>query len=341
MKYISSEKLDLFFEKAAEKLKLYVPVDTAPGKSSYRVWTNGTRVSKALHTTRSAKDFFFPQTESLAEFKIDHKNIEIIDIRRETEEFAIFGVKACDVRSFEILDKVYHTDPVDSFYKSRREHGIVISMTCSRPSETCFCKVFDVDAASPAGDVVFTETPDGYYVEAKTDRGEAFINSVAEVFEDKDESGAAEAQAKTRAIIEKLPLSGLDTSACGGGKTKEFFDRPEWSELCESCIACGTCTFVCPTCQCYDIRDYDTGHGICRFRGWDSCMFSDFTKMAHGNPRTSQKERFRQRFMHKLVYYPANNDGIFGCVGCGRCLSRCPISMNIVKVMKTLGGKNA
>ncbi len=336
MKYISSEKLDLFFEKAAEKLKLYVPVDTAPGKSSYRVWTNGTKVSKGLHTTRSAKDFFFPQTENLAEFKIDHKNIEIIDIRRETEDFAIFGVKACDVRSFDILDKVYLTDPVDSYYKNRREHGIVISMTCSRPSETCFCKVFDIDASAPAGDIVFTETPDGYYVEEKTERGENFLASVADVFEDKDESGAAEAQAKIRGIIEKLPLSNLDTSAFGGGKTKEFFDRPEWAELCESCIACGTCTFVCPTCQCYDIRDFDTGHGIKRFRCWDSCMYSDFTKMAHGNIRNSQKERFRQRFMHKLVYFPENNNGEFGCVGCGRCLSSCPISMNIVKVMKKL-----
>ena len=96
--------------------------------------------------------------------------------------------------------------------------------------------------------------------------------------------------------------------------------------------------FVCPTCQCYDIRDFDTGHGIQRFRCWDSCMYSDFTKMAHGNSRNSQLERFRQRFMHKLVYQPMNNGGTFGCVGCGRCLSKCPINMNIVKVMKTLGG---
>ena len=77
-------------------------------------------------------------------------------------------------------------------------------------------------------------------------------------------------------------------------------------------------------------------HGIKRFRCWDSCMYSDFTKMAHGNPRLTQKERFRQRFMHKLVYYPENNNGTFGCVGCGRCLASCPISMNIVKVMKKL-----
>ena len=108
--------------------------------------------------------------------------------------------------------------------------------------------------------------------------------------------------------------------------------------MSQTCLGCGTCTFVCPTCQCYDIKDFKTNKGVQRFRCWDSCMYSDFTKMAHGNNRNSQLERFRQRFMHKLVYFPANNEGIFGCVGCGRCLSRCPISMNIVKVMKKLGG---
>ena len=108
--------------------------------------------------------------------------------------------------------------------------------------------------------------------------------------------------------------------------------------MSQACLGCGTCTFVCPTCQCFDIRDFDTGNGVMRYRCWDSCMYSDFTQMAAENPRHSQLERFRQRFMHKLVYYPSNNEGIYGCVGCGRCLAKCPINMNIVKVMKELGG---
>ena len=100
--------------------------------------------------------------------------------------------------------------------------------------------------------------------------------------------------------------------------------------------SCGTQTTrsTGPTCQCYDIKDYDTGHGIQRYRCWDSCMYSDFTMMAHGNNRTSQMQRFRQRFMHKLVYFPANNDGMYSCVGCGRCVEKCPSSLNIVKVIK-------
>ena len=128
MKYIAYESMDAFFASASEKLHVYVPVDTAEGKSSYKLWQAGTVVSKALHTTRSAKDFFFPQTENLVEFKMNGKSIEIIDPRSEYEDFAVFGVKACDVKSFEILDAVYLSEPVDSYYKARREHGLILSM---------------------------------------------------------------------------------------------------------------------------------------------------------------------------------------------------------------------
>ena len=145
----------------------------------------------------------------------------------------------------------------------------------------------------------------------------------------------AEAEkAAIRAIVEKLPYSNLSLEGWNGDALTEKFDSPVWEELYKPCLACGTCTFVCPTCQCYDIKDYDTGHGVKRYRCWDSCMYSDFTMMAHGNNRTSQMQRFRQRFMHKLVYFPANNDGMYSCVGCGRCVDKCPASLNIVKVIK-------
>ena len=336
MKKLSLTKLNDFFAAIAAKEALYLPVDNGAGKADYQKWTEGTAYSTALNTTRSAKDFFFPQTENLMEFKMEGKRIDVIDTREECEDFVIFGVRACDAASFDILDRVYLVDPVDSYYKNRREHGTVVTMACARPAETCFCGTFGIDATNPLGDVTCWTVEDGYVFRANTEKGEALLASVSGLLEDTDSKAVEVEQEKVRAILKKLPLAGLTTEGVGEGLTKELFDRPEWASLSESCLGCGTCTFVCPTCQCYDIRDFDTGHGIQRFRCWDSCMYSDFTKMAHGNSRNSQLERFRQRFMHKLVYFPDNNDGIFGCVGCGRCLARCPISMNIVKVMKAL-----
>lgn len=333
---IECSKIDELFAKAAEKQTLYIPVDNGNGTADFKKWTDGVKLSNALNTSRSAKDFFFPQTENLVDFKLSGKNIEVIDIREESEDFVIFGVRACDAKSFKILDSVYLVDPVDSYYKNRRDHGTVITMVCTKPSETCFCTAFGIDTAAPNGDAVCCSDGENMYFESLTEKGEAFIASVSSLLEECDSAAADSVKENTRSIMSKLPLAGLSTESFGGDKLHELFNSPKWAELSESCLGCGSCTFVCPTCQCYDIRDFDTGHGIKRYRCWDSCMYSDFTKMAHGNPRLTQLERFRQRFMHKLVYYPANNNGEFGCVGCGRCLSKCPISMNIVKVMKAL-----
>ena len=306
MKKVSRENLDALFAAIAEAKKLYLPVADGTDEKrgvKYSVWTPEAKyAAEAVNTVRSAKDFFFPQVENMVNFKVNGKKIEVDDIRTECEDFVIFGVRACDAASFKILDSVYLSEPVDTYYQNRREHGVVMTMSCSKPSETCFCSVFGIDAADDA---------------------------------------AEESKAKTKAILEKLPLKNLSTDSFGGDKLMELFSSDKWASLSEACLGCGTCTFVCPTCQCYDIRDYDTGHGVQRFRCWDSCMYADFTKTAGGQPRPTQLERFRQRFMHKLVYYPANNDGVFGCVGCGRCMKSCPISMNIVKVMKTLGEGNA
>ena len=330
--------LDKVFEKISSLSSLYLPVHQKNG-AEFKKWEKGVKMSDALNTNRSAKDFFFPQAENLMEFKTEGKNIEVIDTRKENEDFVLFGVKACDVKSFEILDRVFLVDPVDTFYKARREKSVIISLACNRPSETCFCSSFGIDASNPEGDISSWMDDTNIYFKANTEKGEKLLSSLSDVTKECDDSSADNQKQKIKEILNKLPLKDLDLSEFGKDKTEKFFDAPQWKELSDTCLGCGTCTFVCPTCQCYDIKDFKTNDGVIRFRCWDSCMYSDFTKMAHGNSRLTQLERFRQRFMHKLVYYPTNNDGLFSCVGCGRCLSKCPISMNIVKVMKALGGK--
>ena len=332
-------KINEFLTLVSKDYKVYVPVDAEKNRVVYKEFKDGIVVSDALKTDRSAKDFFFPQSEDLMRFRTEGKNIEIIDDRKENEDFCVFGVRACDVKSIEVLDKVFLAEPVDSYYQNRREHGVIISTACSRPVETCFCNTFDIDMTKPEGDVRSYKTDDAYYFESLTEKGKKLLEKAQSVLEESDNK-AVDAQIEaTKKIAEKLPLHDLSKDAFGKDKTDEFFNSPAWDSLSESCLGCGTCTFVCPTCQCYDIKDFNTGHGVKRFRCWDSCMYSDFTKMSAGQPRLSQKERFRQRFMHKLVYYPTNNDGLFSCVGCGRCVAKCPISMNIVKVMKTLTEK--
>ena len=133
---ISLDKINSLFAKISESAKLYLPVDNADGSASYSEWSEGKEWSNALNTNKSPKDFFFPQTEDLMKFKTEGKNIEIIDVREEIEDFVVFGVRACDVKSFDILDRVFLTEPRDSFYAMKREKGIIVSLACTKPAET-------------------------------------------------------------------------------------------------------------------------------------------------------------------------------------------------------------
>ena len=337
MKKVTLTKLNALFAAIAERQALYLPADDNAGQAQFTPWQEGVTLSKRLNTVRSAKDLFFPQVENLAGFRREGKTIEIFETRDEAKPFAVFGVRACDMRSFEILDKVFLKEPADTFYQARREQGTIITLACTRPDETCFCQNFDIDPTNPAGDVSCWMTEDSLYWKPNTKKGEELTEALS-ILEACEDSAVRAQQEKTREMMKKLPFSDLDLLSFGAGKTEQLFKRPEWKSLSESCLGCGTCTFVCPTCQCYDVQEFDNGKTVRRFRCWDSCMYSDFTKMSAGQPRPTQLERFRQRFMHKLVYFPDNNEGQFGCVGCGRCLQKCPIHMNIVKVIKTLGG---
>ncbi len=257
MRKISLDQLDMLFSAISKTHSLYLPVDTKTG-AKFEPWENGKTLSGALNTVRSAKDFFFPQTENLMDFKMEGKTIEVSDPRSQCEDFVLFGVRACDVKSCEGLDRVFLADPADTYYQNRREHGVIFALACTRPQETCFCKTFGIDAADPEGDVVCWKTDDTLYLEAKTEKGNALLEALADVTEESDAAAVTAQQEETKKRLERLPLSSLSAEKFGSGKTAEFFNAPEWSALSESCLGCGTCTFVCPTCQCYDIKDFKT-----------------------------------------------------------------------------------
>ena len=326
--------LNALYSRIAESQDLFLPVKTA-GKTNYALWQEASQVDlDTLKTVRSAKDVFFPQSENLYSCCRTEGKLSVTPETLCEKPFVVFGMKGCDVRGITVLDKVFLSEPVDSFYAARRAHGTIVSLACSRPETSCFCKVFDIDCAQPEGDVVTWLVGEYLYWQAQTEKGEKLTELVSDLLEEGEEAVVESEQASIRSIVEKLPYSSLPLEKWGKDAAKNNFDSPLWEQLYKPCLACGTCTFVCPTCQCYDIKDYDTGSGVQRFRCWDSCMYSDFTMMAHGNNRTSQSQRFRQRFMHKLAYFPANNDGMFSCVGCGRCVDKCPTNLNILKVIK-------
>lgn len=334
---IAKSKLPELLKAIAAQQELFLPVNNN-GQVNFAAWFEGCNADiETLKTVKSPKDMFFPQSETLYTVKKEQHKLSVEPQTLADQNFVAFGMKACDIQGIKVLDKVFLAEPVDTFYRARREHGTIVALACHEPEESCFCKVFGVDCAEPDADVVMWNANDTLYWKAVTDKGTALTEALSCVLENADaadEKAVETEQENIRAIVEKLPYTNLSLEGWNGNVTEEKFNSPVWEKLYKPCLACGTCTFVCPTCQCYDIKDYDTGHGIQRYRCWDSCMYSDFTMMAHGNNRTSQMQRFRQRFMHKLVYFPANNDGMYSCVGCGRCVEKCPSSLNIVKVIK-------
>lgn len=330
------EKLDEFFADVAGRESLFIPVDDGAGKTNFCAWTSGAKFSQNK-TSRSAKEFFFPKTERLVNLKMQGQKITVDDPRKEMEDFVLFGVKACDAAGLERIDAVYlNMTPCDTYYKNRREHGVVVTLACAEPKDTCFCCAMGIDALEPGGDVSAWRDGENFYFKANTGKGEKFLKGEKSFLCECDEKPIEKIEEAARPKFWNLPFARLDLEKWNGKDMLKIFNSKIWDGLSQSCLGCGTCTYVCSTCMCFDVRDFDTGDGIQQSRCWDSCMFSDFTQMAAANPRLTQKERFRQRFMHKLVYYPMAHDGKFQCVGCGRCLESCPINMNIVKVIKAL-----
>ncbi len=336
---LSRNDLPELYAALAREGRLLLPCADRTGKVDFAPYSESAAVAlDAPLTARSAKDVFFPQVERLLTFTSEGKRLAIEQQPPDGERVILLGVRPCDARSFELLDMVFLREPVDTYYKARRENTLVIGMGCSEPEETCFCHAFGIDAAKPRADVQTWLTADALYWQPATERGEALTQKLRGLLTaDADNSEVKEQQELTRKILNALPLHDFRVNDKLPRRELKVFRSRVWERLSPSCLSCCTCTYICPTCHCYDIRDYRaTDSKTQRFRCWDSCMASDFTKMAHGNPRKTRLERFRQRYMHKLVYFPENNAGVYACVGCGRCLQKCPVSLNIVKVAKAL-----
>ncbi len=341
MKKISKDKLPQLWDRLAQQATLYLPVEE-DGVVNFAPWKEGAAVNlDVINTVVPPKQMVLPQSENYLHFRVDGGKLDLEPVDVDGP-YVIFGARPCDVAAIAIIDKLFLDEPCDTLYKERREKGTIISLGCNEPEETCFCTAFELEPAfSPDADVSAWDMGEYLLWKAQGEKGEALTKKMEDLLEDAgaDAEKAVESLRNNVASKEAAATKEYGWNAQGvKDALEDKFDSEIWDKLYRRCLGCGVCTYICPTCHCFDVQDFSRGQEGLRFRCWDSCMFGDFTLMAHGeNPRPTQKERVRQRFMHKLLYYPSNFD-VYACVGCGRCVRKCPVSIDITQVIKEVGG---
>jgi ferredoxin len=328
VKVLSKAKLITALNKLNDTAEVFVPMQKGE-QSAYLPWKSfedgkDELMLEALNVYQSPKSVVFPQTEKMYSIKGEGMEINIDETFEDTHPTIIFGARSCDVKAIMALDDVFLTRGYeDSFYKARRNANTIIANACYEPGANCFCTSMEVNHLEPAGaDVIIRDAGQDYIWEAKTEKGEAVEVLIKDLLEEKDIK-----LPEAKPFKQNVDFSGV------AEKLKEMFEHPIWDKLSEPCINCGMCTYVCPSCHCFDIQVKMWGDKGYRFRAWDSCMFEEYSREAGGgNPRGAAKERFRQRFLHKLEFFKERY-GTPLCTGCGRCIIVCPTKVNIVKII--------
>jgi len=246
----------------------------------------------------------------------------------------IFGMLGCDAGSVTTFDPVYGGSKFkDIYYLKKRQATVLIVRACAEVLSTCFCNWVGGDPANTKNaDVLATELSDGWLLQPVTERGEKALSSPLL----KDAPASADGQATAihdnarKALGEAPNLEGIDAALF-----TLFSDSGFWHKESASCLACGSCTYLCPTCHCFSITDETSAKNGVRLRSWDTCMASLYTLEASGhNPRSLKAARLRNRVGHKFAYFLRNNDGQISCCGCGRCIKSCPSSVDIRQIVK-------
>jgi sulfhydrogenase subunit beta (sulfur reductase) len=290
----------------------------------------------------SWKKFLHPPEQKLWQAERDANGFTIFQEKQVHPKYAFLGVRSCEVHAIAIQDKVFLQGQfVDSVYQSRREDVFLIAINCGQAGGTCFCVSMKTGPKASAGyDLAMTEIlQDGrhrFVVEAGTERG-------AEILSDLPREAAAQAdvQAAEDVVAETARHMGrtLDTTGI-----KELlynnYQHPRWDEVATRCLTCANCTMVCPTCFCTTVEDVTdlSGDHAERWRKWDSCFTMDFSYIHGGSVRSSTKARYRQWLTHKLATW-IDQFGSSGCVGCGRCITWCPVAIDITEEVRAIRGE--
>jgi ferredoxin len=341
-KTIKKDKVDEFLKSiAASGTKVYGPVEK-DNVTLFRPLDGEKPYLDFGNSNKPPKETFFPQSETMFNFKTEGSQIVAIeDPKSGDSSFLLFGIRPCDARAMVVLDSLFGWDYNDPYYQNRKNRTTIISLGCTQdymPLKNCFCTSMGGNPISTDGsDIIFIDIGDDYYVKTLTEKGDEFIQKGGAVFQNADPNAKAKADAAgnntASNIVRNVTLEGTHETL------KATFDDEYWEGFAKRCLGCGICTLLCPTCHCFDINDVQSRGKAVRERGWDSCQYPHYSIHASGhNPRPAKRHRQRNRIYHKFLYSESNLD-LHGCVGCGRCITHCPVNIDIIEVVE--GAKEA
>lgn len=346
-KLFTKEEWDETLTGLKEAYRVIVPVKDGDFHN-FKVLEEGVRPNFDFQNTRlSPKGTIYPQSERMFEYTLDESDPDAHVVKESPKDYspqAVVGIRPCDVQAFEIVKRNFDNPEFrDPWWVKHYESTTLVGFGCNNPCDTCFC-------ASVGGgpfnegvlDVMLYDLGDAFLARGLSEKGETFLAKAKGGTEAGDaERKQAEDLAKTAS--EKV-VSSVPTDKLREKVINEVFDAPFWEDVAFPCLNCGTCTYLCPTCWCFDIQDEISGTQGDRIRNWDSCMSPLFTLHGSGhNPRDQKVQRVRQRFMHKLKYYVDKYDSGVQCSGCGRCVRYCPVNIDIREVFQLMNNheKNA
>ncbi|MEG1500683.1 MAG: 4Fe-4S dicluster domain-containing protein [Clostridiales bacterium] len=323
---LAKNRLEDLLSFLAQDKKVFVPAQI-DGVGKFIAYQKNCAMDFSLQNTMlPPKDILFPQTEKMYCFQLQKEQIVELKECLDEQQAVIFGIRPCDMQSIICLDDVFLSkNYCDNFYQRKREGLLTVCLGCQQAGEYCFCDSMGLNPLNhPCADIQLNDLGADYLVQAQTDKGQDAVALWQDFLR--------EGEGKITAVECSLKVDMSDVPQ----KLAAMFDDPIWDRISRKCLGCGTCTYLCPTCYCFDIDGEVKGNEGSKFRCWDSCMFSDYSRMAGGhNPRPSKKERVRNRFLHKLQFFQERY-GKNLCVGCGRCVEKCPVNLDITLFIEGL-----
>jgi len=324
----------------AEAYRIFVPVKDGDFHV-FESMNEGKEPDFDFQNTRlSPKSLVYPQSERMFEYSLNDNDDEAHVMKESEKDYsprAVVGIRPCDAHAFQIV-KLNFDNPEyrDPWWVRRFESTTLVGLGCNDPGSTCFCTSAGGGPFDEKGlDVMLYDLGESFLAKAVTEKGEDFLGK-APGGKEADDGSLKRAGELAESAADRMKTD-VPTDRLKEKAINDLFDAPFWERVAFPCINCGTCTYLCPTCWCFDIQDEVTGKQGDRIRNWDSCMFPLFTLHGSGhNPRDNKFQRVRQRFMHKLKYYVDKYDSGIQCSGCGRCVKYCPVNIDIRDVCQLM-----